>query len=271
MGLRPARCYRSKKHRIRKGSSGHARKAGKQRAYSRIAIKVPDKNFIGAAPQLKIRQFNMGNPLLKYDTVADLIIKDSIDIRDNAIESARQGINRKLVKDLGKDGYFMKVRVFPSNILRENKQAQGAGADRVSQGMSLSFGIPIGRAARMKTGQVMYSVLCFATQKEIVKGALLRARPRIPCSVEVVFHKDIKSLGTLPSKAIEEKVVEVVKTETTAEGTPAATDAKGAPAAGAKTPTDAKGTAAATGKGTTTDQKGTKAQAGKEAKPAGKK
>ena len=231
MGLRPARCYRSprNKKRLRNGASGHSRKKGQQRAYTRIAINVPDRNYIGAAPQLKIRQFNMGNPLLKYDTVADLLVKESLDIRDNALESVRSTVNRKLVKDLGKDAYFMKVRVYPSNIMRENKQAQGAGADRVSQGMTLAFGIPIGRTARVRAGQVIYSVLCMKEQKEAVKTALLRAASKFPSKVEVFFHNDVKSLGTLPSKMQEEKVVEVKK-EVVAEGT-AVPGVEGAPAA----------------------------------------
>jgi large subunit ribosomal protein L10e len=263
MGLRPARCYRGKKVRLRKGSSGHARKTTIQRPYTRIAINVPDRNYIGASPQLKVRQFNMGNPLLPYDTVADLVSKDSIDIRDNAIESVRSGVNRMLVKSLGKDGYFMKVRIYPSHLMRENKQAQGAGADRVSQGMTLPFGIPIGRSSRVKKGQALYSVLCMSTQKDIVKKCLLRAKSKLPCKTEVEFHSDIKSLGTLPSKAVEEKVVEVKVAEgaaaTPAAGTAPAADAKAgtAPAAGAKAPEAGKAPA------------GGKAPAA--AKPAGKK
>jgi large subunit ribosomal protein L10e len=263
MGLRPARCYRGKKVRLRKGSSGHARQTTIQRPYTRIAINVPDRNYIGASPQIKVRQFNMGNPLLPYNTVGDLISKDSIDIRDNAIESVRSGVNRMLVKALGKDGYFMKVRIYPSQLMRENKQAQGAGADRVSQGMTLPFGIPIGRSSRIKKGQALYSVLCMDTQKDIVKKCLLRAKSKLPCKTEVEFHTNIKSLGTLPSKLQEEKVVEVKVAEgaatPAADGTTPATDAAtaGKGAAGAKTPAAA---APAGGK--------TPAPA---AKPAGKK
>jgi large subunit ribosomal protein L10e len=275
MGLRPARCYRCQKKRLRNAGSGHARKTGKQRAYTRIAINVPDRNYIGAAPQLKTRQFNMGNPLLKYDTVADLIAKESLDIRDNAIESVRATINRKLVKDLGKDAYFMKVRIYPSHLMRENKQAQGAGADRVSQGMTLAFGIPIGRAARVRAGQVIFSILCMDEQKEIVKTALHRANAKFPCKVEVKFHTDIKSLGTLPSKAIEEKIVEVAKpgaeaattgTEAVTTGTETTKGTTGTETG--KTPAaSAKGAPAA--KGTTTPTTGKEAKT--ETKPAGKK
>ena len=274
--IRPGRCYVNHKggKRYRRGAGGHARRIRQQRAYSRIAINVPDKNYIGAAPQLKIRQFNMGNPLLKYDTVADLKVKDSIDIRDNSIESVRSTVNRKLVKDLGKDAYFMKVRVFPSQIMRENKQAQGAGADRVSQGMTLPFGIPIGRCARVTKGQVLFSVLCFEAQKQIVKTALLRAKAKTPCDIEIKFHKDIKSLGTLPSKLQEEVVVEVKKAETTAEGAAAVPGAEAAagtaPAAGAKPGAPGAAPAAGTKPGAAAPAAG-KAPAGGKGSPAGKK
>jgi large subunit ribosomal protein L10e len=277
MGLRPARCYRSskKKKRLSKGSSGHARKTRTQRAYTRIAINVPERNYIGAAPQLKLRQFNMGNPLLHYDTVADLITNESLDIRDNAIESVRATVNRKLVKDLGKDAYFMKVRVYPSHLMRENKQAQGAGADRVSQGMTLAFGVPIGRAARVRPGQVIFSVLCMEPQKETVKTALHRAKAKFPCKVEVKFHNDVKSLGTLPSKLQEEVIIETKKEEvtTTTEGatTPGATGTTPAPGAKGAAPPGATGTTPATGTAKGPAPAG-KTPAGKpEAKPAGKK
>ncbi len=205
MGLRPAKCYRN---------IGH-----KQRAYTRIAIKVPRRNYIGAAPALKIRQFNMGNPAAKYNRVGDLFVKDDFDLRDNAIESARIAINRKLVKTLGKDGFFMKVRVYPSHIVRENKQAQGAGADRVSQGMSMSFGVPIGRAARVRKGQVVYSILFKKGQEDFVKDALLRARARFSSEVGVKFHDDVESVGTIPTKKIRDvEIPTAEETKAAAEG-----------------------------------------------------
>lgn len=214
MGLRPGRCYSQPKKGIKgnaRGGRGHRSTRKQKRAWTRVAIKVPRKNYIGAAPALRIRQFNMGNPQKKYNTLADLKVKSGFDIRDNAIESSRMAINRQLVKALGKDGFFMKVRIFPSNIMRENKTAQGAGADRVSQGMSQSFGKPIGRSARVRKGQVIYSVLCTKSQKKLVKDALMRAKSRFSGDVEVIFSEDVKKIGTLPSKKIKE--VEVKPTE----------------------------------------------------------
>ncbi|MGI6589980.1 MAG: 50S ribosomal protein L16 [Candidatus Iainarchaeum sp.] len=252
MGLRPARCYRGKKVKLRKGAGGHARNINLQRPYTRIAIKVPKKNYIGASPQLKVRQFNMGNPLLPYNVIADLVSKESCYIRDNALESVRSGVNRLLVKALGKDGYFMKVRLYPSHLMRENKQAQGAGADRVSQGMSRSFGAPIGRAAKVRKGQAIYSVLCMDTQKDLIKKCLMRAKSKLPCKTTVKFHTDIESIGTMPSKAQEDKAAKAAAEATTA-GTEATTKA-GAKAtdtakAGAKTPEGAGKTPAAKSSG----------------------
>jgi large subunit ribosomal protein L10e len=159
----------------------------------------------------------MGNSSAQYDLVADLIVKETFDLRDNAIESARIAINRKLVKSLGKDGFFMKVRVTPSHILRENKQAQGAGADRVSQGMSMSFGIPIGRAARVKKGQPIFSVLAKKGQEKLLREAMMRAKSKFCCDVAVKFHDNIKSIGTIPSGKIEEVVIAAAQTTTEGE------------------------------------------------------
>ncbi|MFC7029415.1 hypothetical protein ACFQH8_22010 [Halomicroarcula sp. GCM10025710] len=41
----------------------------------------------------------------------------------------------------------MTLRKFPHQVLRENKQATGAGADRVSDGMRQAFGKIVGTAA----------------------------------------------------------------------------------------------------------------------------
>ncbi len=243
MGLRPAHCYRG----IDKP------------AYTRLAVTKHDKNFIGTSPHLRTRQFNMGNPVPNYTHIIDLVSASRLhnQLRDNAIEATRMNINRYLGHKLGKEGYFMRIRVYPYHILRENKQAQGAGADRVSQGMSHPFGRPIGRAARVRPNQIIMSLLVNEGNLEIAKHALLRSAPKFGFEIALNIHQDTASLGTRPSKQIEEKVEakavaaaegEAATAEAGKEGAPAAaaagkTDAKGAkPAAGAK---DAKGAAAA--------------------------
>src|SRR3989338_657535 len=164
MALRPGRCYSELK----------------DRAYTRLAVKVHKKNYIGAAPGLKTRQFNTGNPAKDFNRILDLVVDEDRQIRDNALESIRLAINRYLFKTLGKEGYFMKIRVYPHHILRENKQAQGAGADRISKGMSLSFGKPIGRAARVTKGTVVLSVLVDEKDVAVARKGLMRASPKLP-------------------------------------------------------------------------------------------
>jgi len=184
MGLRPGHCYSSKK----------------DRAFTRYAVKVHRKSYTGAIPGLRTRQFNMGNGAKEFSHVLDLKVEEHCQIRDNAIESVRMAINRYLNKHTGKDGYFMKIRVYPFQVLRENKQAQGAGADRVSSGMSHSFGKNIGRAARVRPGQKIVSVLVDEEHVEIAKKALMRANSRLGAKLSVRVGTDVESIGTRPKK-----------------------------------------------------------------------
>lgn len=218
MGIRPAHCYRGQD----------------KPAYTRIAVTVHDKNFIGTNPHLRTRQFNMGNPLKKYTHILDLYCGlPGIQVRDNAIEAARLSVNRSLITALGKENFFMRLRIYPFHILRENKLAQGAGADRVSSGMKHAFGKPIGKAARLREGKVILSVLCDETQVNSARECLMRAMPKMGFPMGVRVHQDIESIGKLPKRVREEKVE--VKVEAAADGTaaPAAEGAAAAPAKGA--------------------------------------
>lgn len=253
MGLRPAKCYRGVN----------------KRSYTRLAVTVPGKNYIGTSPGVRTRQFNMGNPIKDFTRLVNLRIGESMQIRDNAIESMRQAVNRYLQKHLGKEGYFIKIRIYPYQILRENKQAQGAGADRVQKGMSHPFGRPIGRAARVKEGQIILSALCDPEGIETVKLGLLRAGPKLGAPIHLEIRTDVQSIGSKPRTVREEAVV--VKETTTEPGkegekgkesTAGGKDAKGKETAGGKT-------APASGK--TDAGKGKEAAGGKKDAGAGKK
>ncbi len=217
MGLRPAKCYRSLK----------------DRAYTRTAVKVHRRNYIGATPGLRVRQFNMGNGMAEFSHVVELIAQDDIIVRDNAIESARMTVTKKLTDQYKKEGFFLKIRVYPHHILRENKLAQGAGADRVSTGMSHSFGKAIGRGARVKKGKILMSVLINESGTDFVKKVLKKAGSRFPCDVSVKIHTDTARIGTRPKKlklSKSEKTALKEEEETQAEKTEA--DKKGKSAEG---------------------------------------
>ena len=76
--------------------------------------------------------------------------------------------------------HYTKLYDYPHHVLRENKQATGAGADRVSQGMRLAFGKAVGTAARVIPGQKIYT--CYANPQNIekVKDALRHGGHKLP-------------------------------------------------------------------------------------------
>lgn len=140
-----------------------------ERPNTRIS-KFRAKAFVRTRPPSKIVRFDMGNPKGTFDSTLHLVSKQSLQIRHNAIESARQSSNRVLEKHIGKSNFCLKIRMYPHHILRENPLASGAGADRMSTGMQLSFGKPIGIAAQVKAGQELVTLkfdkqhLAFARQ-----------------------------------------------------------------------------------------------------------
>jgi len=107
------------------------RKPGKM--YRNLAKKAyTRREYMGGVPGSKIVQFEMGNLSQDFPVETHLIVDECCQIRHTALEAARIAINRRLMKDVGRANFHMKLRVYPHHVLRENKQATGAGADRVS-------------------------------------------------------------------------------------------------------------------------------------------
>ena len=133
-------------------------------------------------PHIKIVRFDFGDPNKQFDYSLDLIPKAAIQIRQEAIESARQTSNRLLEKKIGKTDFHFKIRIFPYHVLRENPLAAGAGADRMSTGMQKSFGKPIGVAAQVRKGQKIMTLSVNKEHLDVAKEALKRASKKMPCS-----------------------------------------------------------------------------------------
>lgn len=168
MGLRPGRCYRDI-----------------ERAYTRKS-KFNKLSFVKAVPQNKIVRFQMGNQNKKYQYIAKLVSEIGVQVRDNSIESSRQLVNRLLAEKLGTNFKFT-IHVYPHHVLRENRMLTGAGADRMQQGMQLSFGIPVGIAARVFKNQTVFSVA--ADDPTVAKQALKLAIPRMPGRYKIEVKK----------------------------------------------------------------------------------
>ena len=161
-----------------------------ERPYTRIS-KYKKKSFIKANPPHNIVRFNMGDPKKKFAYTLTLVPKMDLQIRHNAIESARQSSNRLLEARLGPKGYALSIAVYPHHVLRENPVAAGAGADRFSTGMSHSFGKPLSRAVRLKKGQTLFRLKVNKKDLVLARNALKRVQHKLPCTclINVVENK----------------------------------------------------------------------------------
>ena len=161
-----------------------------KRPYTRTS-KFKAKSYIRMTPNVKVVRFNTGDPSKDFPWILNLVSKSDLQIRDNALESARQTSNKLLESFLGLKGFHLRVSVYPYQVLREHSLASGAGADRFSSGMAHPFGKPIGVAARVKKGQTIFQVRVDKQNIGVAKQALERASKKLPCSctIEVAGKK----------------------------------------------------------------------------------
>jgi len=174
---------------LRKASSYTKMKA---RPYTRVS-KVKAKSYIKTVPPKKLVKMRMGKLNLyeqgQFKFILKLISKENVQLRDNALEAARQFLNNKLEK-LAKDSFYLEVKVVPHHILRENKMLTGAGSDRMQTGMQLSFGKTIGRAALVKENQELF-LIAVGNEKnmKISQNLLQKIKAKLPCSTKIVMSR----------------------------------------------------------------------------------
>lgn len=159
-----------------------------KRPYTRKS-KYRKKSFVRGVPVCRIVKFNVGNLKGKFSHRLDLYTKKAIQIRDNALESARLACTRTMEGEVGKAGFRLQIRVYPHNVLREHALASGAGADRFSSGMAHSFGKPTGNAARLKEGQSILSIFCNEPNIVLARRAMKKANTKLPVTCGVTIHK----------------------------------------------------------------------------------
>lgn len=156
------------------------------RPYTRRS-KYRAKSYVRSSPHNRIVRYVMGESTGVFPITISLQADANLQIRDNALEAARQLVLRRLEKSFGKTGYRFSVDVYPHHILRENPLASGAGADRMSTGMKMSFGKVIGIAARITKGQSLYTIRCTKEKLSVAKTALERAATKLPCACRVII------------------------------------------------------------------------------------
>ncbi|MCL5434508.1 MAG: 50S ribosomal protein L16 [Candidatus Marsarchaeota archaeon] len=167
--IRPARTYRSIF----------------SQSWSRYSQKKPRKNYVRAMPHTSLLVFNMGADNKAYDVQFTMNVQGRIQLRSNALEAARQIANKYLEKTIP-GGYYFKVLVYPHSVIREHKMATGAGADRISQGMSHAFGKPVSVAARLTKNQPVFMIRTSRQNAKHVKEAFRRAGSKLSGNYKVI-------------------------------------------------------------------------------------
>jgi len=158
-----------------------------ERPYTRKS-KYRAKSYVRASPNCRIVRHVMGDKQSVFPVVVLLKTKVDLQIRDNALESARTIVLRRLESTIGKTGFRFRIRVYPHHMLRENPLAAGAGADRMSTGMKMSFGKIIGVAAQLREGQDIFEIETTKENLEKVKTAISLARSKLPCPCQIVVQ-----------------------------------------------------------------------------------
>ena len=170
MGLRPGRVVREVR-----------------RPYTRVSKSKPRKSYVVGVPFPKLHQYEMGTKNPAYDTTLYLVARTAVQIRDNAMEAARIVSTRFLETKLTTN-FFLKILVYPHQVVREHSIAQGAGADRFSQGMRLNFGHPVGTAAIVKKGQRIMMVKTMKEHLDVAKIGLKKAGLKICTATRIVVE-----------------------------------------------------------------------------------
>jgi len=169
MGRIPARCYRYCK--------------GKPYIKSRFCRGVPDA---------KIRIYDLGRKKASVDDFpfcAHLVSLEREQLSSEALEAGRIQCNKYITKKAGKDAFHMRVRVHPYHVIRINKMLSCAGDDRLQTGMRGAFGKPTGLVARVKIGQVIFSIRAKENHGPHVLEALRRAGYKFPGRQKILVSK----------------------------------------------------------------------------------
>ncbi|MBO4301908.1 50S ribosomal protein L16 [Methanosarcinaceae archaeon] len=155
----------------------------KQQSYTR-------RKYMGGVPGVQIIHYDMGNTKRQdFPIKVSLCSLEKCAIRHTALEAARITANRHMVNSAGRDGYHIKLRVYPHEVIRENKQATGAGADRVSSGMRAAFGKNVGTAARVLPMQKIFTISVDKANFELAKKALRSAGQKLPTTTRIIIDQ----------------------------------------------------------------------------------
>ena len=148
------------------------------------------RKYMGGIPGSKIVKFTMGNTSKDFTHRVELINIKDVQIRHNALESARIAANRVMEKFVGRENFMLKIIPYPHQIIREHKRVNVAQADRFQEGMKKAYGKPAMVAARIRSKQAIIIAEVDKQNIEHAKTALKRASAKFPSPCRIIV-KDI--------------------------------------------------------------------------------
>ena len=163
--------------------------------YTRKSQKVKHLNYIKAVPNQKVTKFNMANVAklnqggFRYSITIYSLMK--LQVRDMALEAARQALNNKLTKLLTEEHYSFICKPYPHQVIRENKTFSGGSkGERVQSGMAHSFGTTMYRSAIVQVGMPVF-VIHFNDKKftEQIRSLAKSASAKLPCKTKIIFDE----------------------------------------------------------------------------------
>ncbi len=212
MGLRPSKTVRDVKA---------------KQIWTRLSQKKPRKSFIKGAPRPKVRQYHMGADRY-YELQLDSIATQTVNVRDNSLESARQAATKYLEKKLMVQNFYLTLLRYPHIVVREHNMLGVAGADRISKGMKKAFGAPKGRMMQVKVGEPVFRARILAKDLAVAKKAFQRAFLKLSGSYTI----KVTDITNDPlNKAKRTAAIKMFKKKETAEEKKKAEEAAAAPEA----------------------------------------
>ncbi|WP_292466939.1 50S ribosomal protein L16 [Methanolobus sp.] len=154
----------------------------RQRSFTR-------RKYMGGVPGSQVIHYDMGNRSAEFPVKVTLIANERCQLTHKSLEAARITANRAMTNAAGRTGFHIKLRVYPHEVLRENKQATGAGADRVSSGMRGAYGKNVGTAARVSAGQKIFTISVNKEHFAVAKDALRKAGHKLPTPIRIVVDQ----------------------------------------------------------------------------------
>jgi ribosomal protein L16/L10AE len=166
----------------------------KMTPFTRKSTKVKHLNYIKAVPNQKVTKFNMGNmPKMvrgEFKNQLNIISMMNVQIRDMALEAARQMLNNKITKKLA-ENYSLLCKPYPHQVIRENKTFSGGSkGERVQSGMAHSFGTTMFRSAPVKVGDVIF-VVAYSNKKDTndLRALCKSAAAKLPCKTKILYEE----------------------------------------------------------------------------------